>query len=135
MARYTNSQYRTQVLALMSIYVPLMLLEWPQVRHVTSLPLKCLLTLLPTLPVIGVIWLIGKRVAYSDELEQRVHLVALSAATGVVSVLSLIGGFLSAAHVVALDGDILIWVFPALCLTYGATHVMLRRRYGADGCE
>lgn len=98
-------------------------------------PLKCLLTLLPTLPVIGVIWLIGQRVARSDELEQRVHLIALSAATGVVSVLSLIGGFLSAAHVVALDGDVLIWVFPSLCLTYGAAQVLLRRRYGADGCE
>ncbi|TLY49266.1 MAG: hypothetical protein E6K53_14150 [Gammaproteobacteria bacterium] len=123
------------MLLLMAIYLPLMLLEWPHVRQITSLPLKCVLTLLPTLPVIGVIWLIGKRIARSDELEQRVHLIALGAATGVVSVLSLIGGFLSAAHVIELDGDVLIWVFPVLCLVYSITQIALQRRYGVHGCD
>lgn len=135
MPRYTATQYRRSMASLMAIYVPLMLLVWPQVRLVTSLPLKCVLTLLPTLPVIGVIGLIGKRIARSDELEQRVHLIALGAATGAVSVASLIGGFLIAAHVLNLDGDVLIWVFPALCMTYGITQIVVHRRYGARGCS
>ena len=87
------------------------------------------------LPVLAVLWLMAKRVMRSDELEQRVHLLALSAATGLVCALSLVAGFLCAAGVVALDGDILLWIFPAMCLSYGASHWLLAWRYGGVGCE
>src|SRR5258708_7136801 len=130
MARFTNQQYRFQVLVLMAIYIALMLLVWPYARHASPIAWKLVLTLLLTMPVIAVIWLMAKRVIHSDELVQRVDLVALSAATGMVAALSLIGGFLSAAGLVALDGDVLIWVFPALCLSYSAVRWFYARRYG-----
>ncbi|HEY8009542.1 MAG TPA: hypothetical protein VIE67_00920 [Rudaea sp.] len=134
MSRYTEKRYRTHVLVAMAVYMLLMFLAWPYVRHVSSLPWKIALTLVVVLPVVIVIWLMAKRVMHSDELEQRLHLTALSVATGVVCAASLIGGFLCAAGVLALDGDVLIWVAPVLSLLYGATHLWLGRRYGGTGC-
>ena len=134
MSRYTEKQYRRHMFLIMAIYVALMLLEWPQVRHVSSMPWKIALALAPPIPIIVVIWLMARRVMHSDELEQRLHLMALSVATGMICALTLIGGFLCAAGVLALDGDILIWVAPILSMIYGVTHLWLGRRYGSTGC-
>ncbi len=135
MPRYTEKAYRRHMWLLMVIYVALMLLEWPHARGAVSLPLKAMLALAPTVPVIVLLWLLAKRVMSSDELQQRLHLMALSIATGVLAVLSMIGGFLAAAGAIHLDGDILIWVFPVLFMTYGVAHVVLGKRYGGMGCE
>ena len=134
MSRYTEKQYRRHMFLIMAIYVALMLLEWPQVRHVSSMPWKIALALAPPIPIIVVIWLMARRVMHSDELEQRLHLMALSVATGMICALTLIGGFLCAVGVLALDGDILIWVAPVLSIIYGVTHLWLGRRYGSTGC-
>lgn len=134
MPRYTKKSYRRHVLALMSIYVALVFVVWPHARHAASLPWKIVFAVVPTLPVIVVVCLMAKLVMHSDELEQRVYLSALSVATGVVATLSMIGGFLCSAGVLAVDGDILIWVFPALCIAYGMAHLAFARRYGGSGC-
>ena len=135
MARYTDRQYRTHIAVLMAIYVGLILFVWPYAKHAESLALKTVLVLVPPLPVVLVIWLMAKRVIASDELEQRLHLIAMSMATGFVAALSLVGGFLAASHVVEMDGDVLIWVFPALCATYSVTRLLLARHYGGTTCE
>jgi hypothetical protein len=135
MSRYTQKQYQRHMFAVMAVYVALMLLEWPQVRSVSSLPWKIVLALLPVIPAVIVIWLLAKRVMHGDELEQRLYLLALSVASGVVCALSLVGGFLYAAGVVALNGDVLIWVAPVLSIVFGLAHVWLRRRYGGTGCS
>src|SRR5450432_21681 len=96
MPRYTEKQYRKQVLLLMAIYVAIMFLVWPHIRSASSLPWKVVVSLAAATPVIVVIWLMAKRVMHSDELEQRLHLTALSVATGMVCSLSLVGGFLCA---------------------------------------
>jgi hypothetical protein len=31
------------------------------------------------------------------------------------------------------NGDVLIWVFPAMCLAYGAAYWLVGRHYGARG--
>lgn len=133
MSRYTQKQYRSQVLAAMTVYVVLMLAEWPHVRSIHGLPWRVALALAPVVPVITVIWLAARRVAHSDELEQRLHLLALSAGTAVVCVLTLVAGFLCAAGVLALGGDVLVFVAPLLFSVYGATRWWLARRYGAVG--
>ena len=135
MSRFSARRYRIQIFAVMAVYVVVLLAVWPYARHAESMPLKAVLALLPTLPVLVVIGLMVRRVMTSDEFEQRLHLLALSVATGVVAALSLVGGFLAAAHVVAFDGDILIWVFPALCGTYGVARLLFARRYGSSSCE
>lgn len=131
---YDRRRHRNAVLALMAVYVMLMLVVWPKVRVVEGVPAKVVLALLPVLPVIGVIWLMVRRVLHADELEQRLHMIALSIASGVVAVASLVGGFLGAAGVLT-RGDLLLWVFPALCLVYGLARWIAARRYGMGGCE
>lgn len=134
MPRFSRNQYRLQMAAVMTVYIALMLLVWPYARHMASLPWKVALTLLLVLPVVVFIGLMARQVIDSDELQQRVHLVALSTATAVVAALSMAGGFLCAAGVLALGGDILLWVFPALCLSYSAARALFARRYGGLGC-
>ena len=134
MPRFNKKTYRLQVSLLMAIYVAIMLFVWPQVREVTSAGWKVALALAAALPVVGVIWLMAKRVLHSDELEQRVHMAALSLATGVVAALSLVGGFLCAAGAIRLDGDVLIWVYPTLGVSYGVARWLFAKRYGGVGC-
>jgi len=134
MSRFMLSHYRRNVFLLMAAYLVLLLLLWPLTKSTSSLPLKAAYTLLPVLPMIAMLWLIARRVMDSDELQQRVHLIALSTATGVVSAASLAGGFLCATHVVELDGDVLVWIMPGLALVYAATRWLIARRYGGLGC-
>lgn len=129
MARISMRRYKLQVLAIMAVYVALMLFEWPLVGTTPNLVLRTVLALLPTVPVVIVIALAARKVMRGDELEQRMHLIALSVAVGVVSAASLIGGFLVAAQVWRVGGDILIWVFPALAAAYGVTRLVLVRRF------
>lgn len=132
MPRFQYKHYQRHLMSAMTVYVGFMLLVWPLARTVTSLPLKVLLALAPVLPMFYVIWLMARRIRDSDELEQRTHLIALGVATAVVGALSLVGGFLASAHVVQLDGSILIWVFPVMMLSYGATRWWVARRYGVS---
>ena len=134
MPRYTEKQYRKQVFVSMAIYVAIVFLVWPHVRGASSLSLRAAVSLAAALPVIVVIWLMAKRVMHSDELEQRLHLTALSVATAMICSLTIIGGFLCAAGVLTFEGDVLIWVAPTLSMIYGVMHLWLRRRYGGTGC-
>lgn len=131
MTRLTPRRYNLHVAIAVTLYVVLMVLVWPLVRSMQDLSLKTVLAVLTVLPMLYVIGLMARRVRDSDELEQRTHLLALGVATAVVGGLSLVGGFLAAGQVLALDGAILIWVFPVLMLAYGVTRWWLvTRRYG-----
>lgn len=132
MSRLSQKQYEWRMLVAMAIYTSCMLLEWPLVRTVASVPLKCLLALVPVIPMVYVISLLARRIRASDELERQTHLIGLGIATAVVGALSLIGGFLSVADVLKLDGSILLWVFPALVICYGMARWWIVRHYGGD---
>src|SRR5215469_8596215 len=129
MPRFSQKQYEWRVLAAMALYCAFLLYVWPMVRTTGSYPLKVLIAIAPSLPVIYVLAQLARRIRASDELEQRTHLVALGVATGVVGVLSLMGGFLSSAGVVKIDGSILLWVFPVMMFSYGATRWWVLRGY------
>jgi amino acid transporter len=135
MPRFVGSNYRRNIALLMAVYIALLLVLWPLIKATSALALKAVFALLPVVPMIAALWLIARRVMDSDELQQRVHLIALSTATGVVSAVSLAVGFLSATHVIDLDGDVLVWVMPGLGLVYAATRWIIGRRYGGLGCS
>ena len=137
MSRFPERDYRRQLSMAMVIYMAAMLLVWPLSRTAASVPLKVLLAVVPVLPMLFVIGLMARRIGASDEFEQRVHLVALGASTALLGALSLVGGFLAAAGVLALDGSILIWVFPVTMIGYGiARWWLLVRHYGESAsCE
>ncbi|SRR5579883_104228 len=135
MERYPVKRYNAQVLLIMAAYALLVYFEWPHVKTVADPGFKIVLALVPALPVVGVIVLMGARVLRSDELQQRLHLIALGVATGLVAALSVFLSFLCAAHVLTLAAeDVLFWIFPALCFVYGLTRLALSRRYGGTSC-
>lgn len=137
MPRFDDTRYRRQLSVAMVAYMAAMLLVWPLSRTAASVPLKVLLAVVPVLPMLFVIGLLARRIGTSDEFEQRVHLVALGAATALLGALSLVGGFLAAAGVLALDGSILIWVFPVTMLAYSIARwwLLVRHYGGSTGCE
>lgn len=128
MARASRLKYNLLVVAIMAVYVALMLFEWPLVGRTPDLAWRTVLALLPTLPIVLVVVLAARMVMRGDELEQRLHLLALSVAVAVVSVASVVGAFLAIAGVWPVDGGVLVWVFPALCGVYGVSHVLLLRK-------
>ena len=137
MARITDRQYRRVVFALMTLYVALLLLVWPQAKSSPVAWLKVLYALAPVMPLLGVIWLMARRIMQSDELEQRTHLIGLGVATAAVSIFTLIGGFLASAKVLPSDAAavVLLWVFPVLVITYALVRSWVGRMYGGSGCD
>jgi|SRR5690348_1647694 len=138
MARVPEAHYQRRSIAAIVVYVAIVMLARTPAREATNLPLQLLLALLPVAPMIYVIWLLARRIWTSDELEQRTHLVGLGVATGVVAVVSLIGGFLAAGKLMSLEGaaSFLLFIFPLLLLIYTATRAWVARRYGIDTlCE
>ena len=121
MARAVYRRYRREFGWSMVAYVVVMLLVFPLTRDVTSPTLKWMLALLPMVPIGFAVRAMVRLVLGSDELEQRQHLVGLAVAVVVVGMLSLLGGFLHAAGVIHLSGDVLLWVFPALAACYDFT--------------
>jgi len=132
MSRLSYRQYQRRTLLAITLYTAFMLVVWPSVHTIGSLPLKILLALAPLLPMFYVLAQLARLIRDSDELEQRTHLIGLGVATGVTAALSLLGGFLSIAQVLPLDGSVLIWVFPLMMACYGVTRWYVARTYGHD---
>lgn len=133
MTRPHHRRYLREFWPPMVAYVAIMFLLWPLLPRVHNEWLKMLLALLPVVPVLFVVRAMIRLVLGSDELEQRIHLIGLAIAATVVSALSLGVGFLAAAHVISLDGSILIWVWPALVVLYALGRGWATRRYGGEG--
>lgn len=132
--RLPRRRYKVWVAVLMTVYVGVLLVVWPHVKSDASMPVRALLALLPTVPVIAVTVIMAWRVLSGDELEQRLHMDALGIAAAIVCVLSLVGGFLAAAKIATFGGDVLIWVLPVASVTYAIARWLLARRYGGTGC-
>lgn len=132
MSRLTQKQYQRHAMLAGVAYIAAMLLVWPLARTAVGLPLKVVLAMLPLLPMFYLIGLLAWRIRDSDELEQRMHLVALGVTGAVVAASSMVGGFLAAAKIVPLDGSILIMVFPLMASCYGVTRWWVARRYGVS---
>jgi hypothetical protein len=121
----------------MTVYVGVLLCVWPLAKAATeSLP-KIGYALTPVLPLLYVIWLMAQKILHSDELEQRTHLIGIGVAAAVVSIVSIVSGFLAAANAMTLEGAsaVLMWIFPLLMLTYGIARSVAARRYGGSACD
>jgi len=137
-SRNANKTYHRRMMITMTIYVMTVMLALPAARSAVDWPVKALLALAPVLPLIYVVWLMAQRVLHSDELEQRMHLIALGVAAAIVSVFSLVGGFLAAAKALPPETAtiLLVWVSPALMICYSAAQWWIGRRYGVQAfCE
>lgn len=109
------------MLPLFVLYLVFMLYVWPLEPRLTSRALKLLIALLPTLPLVGVTWVAVRYVARCDEFERRQHVESVALAAIVVGIVAMALGFVAAAGLVKFNAAlILLLVFPALCLVYGA---------------
>jgi len=128
MARFSTRRYNTYVMLLMAVYIAALWFLWPHLRDAHNLWWKVAIAVSPAVPVAWMIALMARRVMLADELDQRLHLIALGIATALVGTASLVAGFLAMGKVWHGDGSELFWVFPALCLVYGTTRMGLKRR-------
>ncbi len=137
MTRLSPRSYDRRVLIAMSIYVVLMICVWPLARNATDMPLKIVYALTPVVPLLYTIWLMGRRILGSDELEQRTHLIGLGVGAAVVSVFSIFTGFLGAANVFEAEAPsaFLIWIFPLQMFGYAAGRRLAARHYGVGPCD
>ena len=137
MTRLSKAQYDRLIFVAMAVYVLLVLVLLPHARSADSLPPRLISSLLPTVPMLYVIWLLGRRIWQSDELEQRTHLIGLGVASAVVGVFGLIGGFLAVTKIVPYEAAaaLLLWVFPILMFSYGLARWWAVRHYGGGLCD
>jgi hypothetical protein len=126
-------RYRREFWPPMAAYIAVMLLLWPLLPRVHNEWLKIALAQLPVVPLLFAVRAMVRLAMGGDELEQRIHLIALAIAATVLSMLSLVGGFLAAAHLINLDGTILMWMWPTLVVVYSAARVWASHRYGGAG--
>jgi hypothetical protein len=119
---------KRQVVIAMSFYAVLLLACAYAIKHAApSEPVRIALALIPTLPVIWVMWSVYVFLEHADELQRRVHLTSLSMAAGVTAFLALTYGFLEDfagfPHIPAW------WTFVIIDVVWGATGCVLWRRY------
>ncbi|HUD42838.1 MAG TPA: hypothetical protein VMR06_12680 [Dokdonella sp.] len=111
------------------LYVAAMLTAWPLALRTDAASLRAVLALLPVLPAALMLRAIYRHVRDSDELQRRLHLEALAISASAVSLVSMALGFLAAAKVIVLGGDVLLWVFPVLAGVFGVVRCWIQWRY------
>ncbi|HEY3859883.1 MAG TPA: hypothetical protein VGM47_09795 [Gammaproteobacteria bacterium] len=119
---------KRQVMIAMCFYAVLLLSCVYLIKHAAPTPsLKVVLALIPTLPVIWVMWSLYVFLEHADELQRRVHLTSLSLAAGVTAFLTLTYGFLEDfagfPHIPAW------WTFVIIDMVWGASSCVLWCRY------
>lgn len=119
--RAGDRRYIREFMPAIVIYMVVMLYAWPLQKGMPPGVLKTALVLSPMLPIAWIIIASVRHILASDELERRQHLESIAISASIVGVASMALGFLGAAKVLVLDGTlVLLFVYPALCLVYGA---------------
>lgn len=114
----------------MLLYVGVMLCWKRLLGSVDADWARVLIALLPALLVALVIRAVARFVRDSDEMQRRIELESISIAAGLVGGGYMTAGFLQAADMIALPASAaMLWVFPALCATYGIVKGVNARRY------
>lgn len=123
-------RYTREVLLAMFGYAVLLCVSMVLLRTTQGLLPRTLLALLPVPPIVLVLRAMVRYIRDVDEMQQRIELQAVSAATAFVSLLYLTGGFLQSARVIDVPSNVaMIWVFPLVCLSYGLAKAVVARRY------
>jgi hypothetical protein len=91
---------------------------------------RAVIGLLPVVPIVHAIRELLRRVRASDERQRRIDLEVLTIVALEVGLACLILGFLVSAQVLEIKGSsVLIWIFPALSVTYLLARVHAQRHY------
>ncbi|TYT26509.1 hypothetical protein FZO89_09700 [Luteimonas viscosa] len=104
--------------------------RWPAVLAQT--PAGAMRIAIACAPILLVLWACIAFVRYVrmlDELQQRVELVSVSLAAGLLCLLAAAAGILHAAGMLQIAGHAALWAFPVLAVAYSLIRVALTRRY------
>lgn len=109
----------------------LVMLGWKRLLGgVDSLWLRMVIALLPALLLLLVIRAVARFVRDSDEMQRRIELESIALAAGLLCAGYMTAGFLQAADMITLPAsEVMLWVFPALCIAYGMIKIVNARRY------
>lgn len=122
-------RYGKELAAAGAVYLFSMLTAWPLALRTDVIAWRAVLALLPVVAAALMLRAIYRHIRDSDELQRRLHLEALAISASVVSAVSMALGFLSAAKVITLSGDVLLWVFPVLAFVFGLVRCWIQWRY------
>ena len=125
-----RQRYLREFVPAMVGYVVTLVVSLLLLKRVDEPVLRAMLALLPVPPVAMVIRAIVRYIRDSDELQRRIELEAVSAATALVALLYFAGGLLQMAKVIDIpSGQAMFWVFPMICLAYGLAKAFVSGRY------
>jgi hypothetical protein len=125
-----TKRYQRHVTVAMSAYVLVMLVWKRLLGAVDATWLKVLIALFPAALVCWVMHAFVQYVRDSDEMQRRIELESGAIAAMLVAAGYLAAGFLQSAKLIDVPaGPALIFVFPLMCLLYGASKIFVSRRY------
>jgi len=123
-------RYQLDMGMAMTGYVAVMLVWKPLLRAADATWLRVAIALLPAVLMMWVLRAFVRFVRDSDELHRRIELESGSIAALLVSAGYMAAGFLQSAELIAVPASLaMLLVFPAICLTYAITKVVVARRY------
>lgn len=120
---------RRRSIPIMALYFALFFLfDWLFYQHRVHGPATWLLAVLPALPLIGAIVLLGQYLREeTDEFRRAIVTEAMLWGIGLAMALTTAWGFIEmfipGVHVP------LLWVFPAFCVTFAVSKLLVRRRF------
>lgn len=114
----------------MAGYIGVMLV-WKRLLDWVEAPAwRVMVALLPALLVLWIMQTFVRYVRASDEMQRRIELESGAIAGLLVSAAYMAAGFLQTAKLIDVPSKLaMLWVFPALCFTYGIAKVFVARRY------
>lgn len=130
--RPVQKRYLIEFFPAIAAYMVVLFGSFWVLRHFAGLGMatRSALALLPMVPIALVARAIVRVIRDSDELERRIDLEAAAIAGLVVGLGFFSLGLLASGKVIELDGSaVAIWVFPALCGTYGIAKAWASRRF------
>ena len=123
-------RYYREFIPAMAAYIAVMLVWKKLLGWVDAPALRVLVALLPALLVVWIMRAFVRYVRDSDEMQRRIELESGAAAALIVSAGYMALGFLQTADLIDIPSKVaMLWVFPALCFSYGIAKVVIARRY------
>lgn len=130
MPKALTRRYMREFIPAMAAYIAVMLVWKKLLGWVDAPVLRVLVALLPALLVVWIMRAFVRYVRDSDELQRRIELESGAVAALVLSAGYMALGFLQTAELIDIPSKVaMLWVFPALCFSYGIAKLFIARRY------
>lgn len=118
--------YTIQFFSAMGAYVILIIVSITLLKSNPTAPWRGLVAVLPVIPASLVVLAVVRYISRMDELQRRIQLDALGAASGATALLTFTWGLLENAGFPRLS---MLWILPLMCLLWGIAAGVAAYRY------